>query len=190
MLKKIMTVFALLAVFNISVYAADTTTTAPAATTAPATTAQPAATTASTTTAVPKPKPAVDCPATSAINGLWETFYLDTGARSAYVCITTKNGNLVGKIVKNYPRRGENPTICDKCPGNKKNKPFVGLEIVWGFTDNGNGEWVDGHILDAENGDVYTAKAQLQGKELHLRGYVLTPLFGKTTVWKKVDKIQ
>ena len=171
MLKNIMTGFicSLLTLFTVSVYA---NTAAPAATTAHAA------------------KPAVNCPANSGIDGLWESFYLDTGARSAYICIQTKGGELHGKIVKNYPRRGENATVCDKCPGNKQGQPFVGLEVVWGFTDNGNGEWTGGHILDAENGDVYTAKAQLQGKELHLRGYVGVPMFGKTTVWKKVDKIQ
>ena len=126
------------------------------------------------------------------INGLWEAYYVDTQERSANVEVTEHaDGSLTGVIKENFPRPGlKQQTICTACSGDKKDKPFIGMTILSGFKPDPNdpNHWTDGEILDADKGDVYTAEATLSadGKSLDLRGYVLNPLFGKTTTWKRL----
>ncbi|MFI4955268.1 MAG: DUF2147 domain-containing protein [Gammaproteobacteria bacterium] len=124
----------------------------------------------------------------NAVDGLWEAYYVDTTTRSAYVRITTEaNGELKGVIEQSFPRPGgyQGPN-CIKCKGADKDKPFKGLTIVWGMKpDSSNpNHWTGGHILNADNGDIYTAEATLSsdGNKLDLRGYVLSPIFGKTAI--------
>ena len=47
-----------------------------------------------------------------------------------------------------------------------------------------DGEWVDGEIYDPNKGKTYSAKMKLENKnELHLRGYIGIPMFGRTSEW-------
>lgn len=127
------------------------------------------------------------------VDGLWEAYYIDAPIPSAYIRITTgKNGELTGVIEENFPRAGsyQGPN-CVKCRGANKDKPFKGLTIMWGMKPDSRdpNHWKGGKILNAETGDIYTAEATLSsnGQKLALRGYILNPLFGKTTTWNKVQ---
>ena len=130
--------------------------------------------------------------AKGSVDGLWKAYYVDTNIPSADVRITTQpNGELKGVIEKNYPRPGGyQGADCINCKGADKDKPFVGLTIVWGMKpDSSNSNhWSGGKILNADTGDIYTAEATLSddGKKLDLRGYILNPLFGKTATWDRI----
>lgn len=65
----------------------------------------------------------------------------------------------------------------------------LGLEILsqlkW---DENDKEWTDGEIYDPRKGDTYSLKANLSNqKTLNLRGFMGFSLFGKTTIWTRVE---
>ncbi len=79
--------------------------------------------------------------------------------------------------------------ICSNCPGNLKNKPFIGLPFIWGFKQDAKNprEFNQGHVLDPIGGKVYKGKARLSanGKRLTLRGYVGVSVIGRSVTWVK-----
>lgn len=113
--------------------------------------------------------------------GEWKTIDDKTGQPKAVVQISDNSGELTGKIVKlfNHP-----DAICDKCEGEKKDKPIVGMTILWGLKKDGD-MWVNGKILDPKEGKVYSSKAQLAdgGSKLEVRGFIGVSLLGRTQTW-------
>lgn len=117
--------------------------------------------------------------------GMWKTIDDKTGEAKSQVEIYEKDGKLYGKIVKLLQRPAD--TVCEKCPGNKKNKPLVGMNIIEGLSYS-KGYWRDGSILDPESGNEYGCNIWLEtGKpdELKVRGKHWTGLY-RTQTWYKV----
>lgn len=48
-----------------------------------------------------------------------------------------------------------------------------------------NGVWENGKIYDPKSGKTYNCTIKLRDGKLELRGYVGTPMFGRTTVWER-----
>jgi uncharacterized protein (DUF2147 family) len=65
-----------------------------------------------------------------------------------------------------------------------KNRTILNLDILTGFTYD-DGEWTGGAIYDPKSGKTYSSKIKLKGGNLEIKGYVGSPMFGKTTVWTK-----
>ena len=124
------------------------------------------------------------------VDGLWEAHYKASDTPSALVRIKTMpNGELIGVIENAYARPGENPPHnCTNCKGDNKDKTYKNLKIMWGMMPSGNNQWDSGHLLNAETGEVYSGSMTLinNGNSLEMTGYVLSPLFSKTTTWKRV----
>jgi uncharacterized protein (DUF2147 family) len=117
--------------------------------------------------------------------GTWQTIDDHDGAVRALVEITQIGEELQGKIVQTFPRPGEEPkTLCEKCDGERKNKPILGMTFLWGLKKDGQA-WRGGEILDPENGSVYDAKLKLieEGTKLEVRGFLGLALLGRTQVW-------
>jgi uncharacterized protein (DUF2147 family) len=57
---------------------------------------------------------------------------------------------------------------------------------MWGMMPSGANQWDSGHVLNAETGEIYSGSMTLvdTGNRLEMTGYVLTPMFSKTTTWK------
>jgi len=69
-----------------------------------------------------------------------------------------------------------------------KARKICGLEILNGFQQKEAGSWSGGDIYKADDGDTYSAKLKIQEDgTLRLRGYIGTPLLGKTQIWTRVD---
>lgn len=68
-----------------------------------------------------------------------------------------------------------------------RTRRLAGAQILWGFRPENDRKtkWKDGKIYDPSNGKTYDCKIELKKGELHIRGYVGIPLFGRTTVWKR-----
>ena len=117
--------------------------------------------------------------------GLWRTIDDKTGKEKSLVRITEVNGELRGTIEKliREPNEDQNP-VCDKCSGDKKNKPVLGMMIMTGLKRDGK-EWTGGEILDPNNGKTYKCKMSLDdgGKKLNVRGFIGVSLLGRTQVW-------
>jgi len=93
--------------------------------------------------------------------GRWKTIDDETGRVKSIVEITqTTNGTLSGRVVEVLQSdRGPNP-VCDKCSGERRNKPITGMTILWDLKPDGN-EWAGGTILDPSNGKTYKSKAKM-----------------------------
>jgi uncharacterized protein (DUF2147 family) len=78
----------------------------------------------------------------------------------------------------------------DKNPDpNLREKPVLGMKLMWGFVYDGEGEYSGGEVYDAESGKTYKGKLTLLDETtLDLRGYVLIPLFGRTSRWTRHEE--
>ena len=117
--------------------------------------------------------------------GTWKTIDDETGKEKSYVEIFEKDGKLYGKVSKILTKGKEN-SKCDKCSGELKGKPILGMVVLNGLKKDGN-EWTGGKIIDPNSGKEYKATVKLNGKDkLDVRGYVGISLVGRTQTWQKV----
>jgi uncharacterized protein (DUF2147 family) len=122
--------------------------------------------------------------------GLWKTIDDNTGKERSYVRIVDVGGELQGKVEKLFPFPGDDPeNLCEKCKGERKNKPVVGMTILWGLEQDEGMVWKGGEILDPDNGKTYRCKMTVSdnGKELDVRGYIGISLIGRTQTWLRVE---
>jgi len=121
--------------------------------------------------------------------GLWKTIDDDTGQPKSLVRIVEANGELRGSVEKVFSPPAKSPDpLCEKCEGDLKDKPVVGMTIMWGLkrTDEA-GVWSGGEILDPANGKTYRCKVTVidDGKKLQMRGYVA--FFYRTQTWLREE---
>ena len=127
--------------------------------------------------------------ATDSPVGLWRTIDDKTGKEKSLVRITEVQGELRGTIEKLFRAPGEDPNPnCDKCPGEKKGKPVIGMTILTGMKRTGD-EYAGGEILDPANGKTYRCKVWTidGGKKLNVRGFIGVSLLGRTQVWVREE---
>ena len=124
--------------------------------------------------------------AESSIQGYWLSTNDSSGEPSAIVKIIEKNNVLLGYVEKILVKGQEN-AICEKCDGKNKNIKIQGMQFLGGMTPKDD-YWVDGWVIDSENGKTYSAKATLVegGSKLKLDGYIGIPLFGRTKYFQKI----
>ena len=123
--------------------------------------------------------------------GKWKTVDDRTGYSRADVEIRKKaDGTYEGIIVntRNVPGT-DKMVICSNCPGELKNKPFIGLPFIWDFKQDPKNprEYQNGKVLDPIGGKIYKGKARLSttGRHLTLRGYVGVSVIGRSVTWIK-----
>jgi len=117
--------------------------------------------------------------------GIWKTIDDKTGEAKSHIELYEKEGKLHGKIAQLLQRPAD--TTCEKCPGNKKNKPLVGMIVVSNLAFS-KGSWKSGSILDPETGNEYACSIWLEANkpdELKVRGKHWTGLY-RTQTWYKV----
>ena len=122
------------------------------------------------------------------LNGTqWQTIDDKTGEKKAVMQLTESGGKVTGKILKVLDKE-KSDALCTKCPGSLKNKPVEGLQILSGFKADGNNQWSDGKLVDPESGKTYSGKLTLSdnGQSLKLRGFVGTPVFGRSQTWQRI----
>lgn len=121
--------------------------------------------------------------------GYWKTVDDVTGKPKSIVQIWKTNDNvLMGKVIKVFAKDSKKPSLCTKCTGENLNQPIVGMVIISGLQASAK-QWVNGQILDPENGKKYSCNLRTleNGKRLHVRGYVGLPLLGRSQTWERVD---
>ncbi len=120
--------------------------------------------------------------------GVWQQVG-DDGKVGALVTISEEGGVYVGRLTQLFPEPGEDPNpICTECPGEKRNRPILGLVFIEGMKQSGL-DYEDGTILDPETGKVYHATMHLSpdGTRLTVRGYIGLEIFGKSQTWTRVE---
>jgi uncharacterized protein (DUF2147 family) len=123
--------------------------------------------------------------------GLWRTIDDKTGKDRSLIRITERNGTYEGtveRILTNLPDDDPNH-LCRRCTGDRKDKPIVGMTILWGLKHDGDATYDGGEILDPKNGKTYSAKATLDddGKTLDVRGYIGVSLLGRSQKWHRQE---
>jgi uncharacterized protein (DUF2147 family) len=120
--------------------------------------------------------------------GLWEQVDEKSGKPESWFRIAEKNGIYEGTIVKMFLKPGEDPNwACDKCEGDERGKPVLGLALIKGMHRNGN-LYESGTIMDPRDGSVYKAKMTLSedGKTLEVRGFLGFSLLGRSQYWNRL----
>jgi uncharacterized protein (DUF2147 family) len=114
--------------------------------------------------------------------GLWKTIDDDTKEARSLVRITETGGQLSGRIEKILSDKPD--AVCEQCSGELKDKPVRGMTILRGLK-KGEEWWEGGSILDPNNGKTYRSRLKVLegGNKLELRGYIGTPLLGRTQIW-------
>ena len=122
--------------------------------------------------------------------GLWKTIDDKTKAEKSHVRLAEEGGALVGRIEKLLDPTKQD-TKCDKCTGERKDQPVLGMTIVSNVRQNADdkGLWDGGEILDPNDGKVYKVRLKPVdgGRKLEVRGYVGAPLLGRTQTWMRVE---
>lgn len=119
------------------------------------------------------------------ILGKWKTIDDETGQAKSVVEIYEENGKVYGKIISVFDKAKEK-SVCDKCEGDKKNKPIKGLVILENAKKKGS-SWEGGTILDPTKGKVYKCTLTLENNDkLKLRGFIGISLIGRTQYWERV----
>jgi uncharacterized protein (DUF2147 family) len=119
--------------------------------------------------------------------GRWKTVDDRTGQAKSIVVIEDVGGEYRGRVDRIFapPAKEANP-LCENCPGDKKNKPVLGMEIMWGLKKSRNGnEYTGGRIMDPEDGKIYRCRLRVVdgGTKLEVRGYIGFSLIGRTQTW-------
>lgn len=147
--------------------------------------AQPAAT-AALPSASTQPGAGHDAGASLDPVGDWYTINEESKKATSIVHIGWENGALVGRVRKVLTtNRGPNP-LCERCDGERHDKPIVGMDVLWGLHGR-DGSYEGGHVLDPSKGKQYRAKLKMRSPDvLELRGFIGFAAFGRTQVWQRV----
>lgn len=124
---------------------------------------------------------------TSSPAGVWKSIDDKTKKERSIIRITDVNGEFKGVVEKIFDQPGDDPAhLCKECKDERKDKPIVGMTILWGLKKDGDG-WSGGEILDPKNGKIYRAKMSLSedGKSLKVRGFIGISLIGRTQTWHR-----
>jgi uncharacterized protein (DUF2147 family) len=117
--------------------------------------------------------------------GRWRTFDDKTNQAKSIVEIFSAGDELRGRVTKVFapPARSPNP-VCEDCPGEFKDKPIVGMQVMWGLKKDGT-EYSGGRVFDPENRKTYRCRLLVidGGKKLELRGFIGFSLIGRTQTW-------
>ena len=123
--------------------------------------------------------------------GLWNTIDDATGKPKAEVRIVANaSGELSGTVIRGLEVVPDPEPNCNKCTDDRKGKPKIGLEIIRGGKKADDKDvWEGGRILDPNNGTDYRLRLTPidGGKKLVVRGYVGTPMLGRTQTWVRVE---
>ncbi|MGS2738083.1 DUF2147 domain-containing protein [Sinomicrobium sp. M5D2P17] len=120
------------------------------------------------------------------IFGKWKTIDDETGKEKSIVEIYEQGGKVYGKVVE-ILNKEKLDAKCDKCKGDKKDQPILGMVIIDGLEKDGN-EYSGGSILDPNKGKEYRCKLWVDESDpdkLNVRGYVA--FFYRTQNWFRVQ---
>ena len=84
--------------------------------------------------------------------GVWLTYDDETGEQKSQIEVYEQNNKLFGKIV--HLSRASLNHDCDKCEGERKDKPILGMVVIENMTLR-DGFWQDGRVLFPRRGKWY-----------------------------------
>jgi uncharacterized protein (DUF2147 family) len=122
--------------------------------------------------------------------GLWRTIDDDGKTEKSTVRITVANGALSGKV-EHITDPAKADEKCTECKDERKDKPIVGMTIINDVKQDADDPqtWGGGIILDPASGKTYKVRIKTieNGKKLEVRGYIGSPVFGRTQTWIRAE---
>jgi uncharacterized protein (DUF2147 family) len=121
--------------------------------------------------------------------GVWKTIDDETKQEKSLVRISEAGGVFSGKIEKLLDP-AKQAALCEKCSDERKGQPVLGMTIIKGVKAGSEpGRFEGGEILDPNNGKTYKVRMTPAdgGRTLEVRGYIGTPLLGRTQTWTRVE---
>jgi len=123
--------------------------------------------------------------------GLWRTIDDSSKKDKSLVRIVEANGIYTGKVETIVDPDSPKDAVCKDCSDERKDKPVVGMTIIRNVKASADDKNVfeGGDILDPNNGKVYRVKLKLidNGSKLDVRGYIGTPMLGRTQTWIRAE---
>lgn len=122
--------------------------------------------------------------------GLWRSVDDETGKERSLIRISEQGGEWQGVVEKIFRQPQDNPEhLCDKCEGDLKNKPVIGMRILWALKRKSDTKYDGGSILDPNNGKTYRCKITVldNGRKLEVRGYIGISLLGRSQIWLREE---
>jgi uncharacterized protein (DUF2147 family) len=118
------------------------------------------------------------------ITGIWLTEQKD-----GKIEISRTGNTYTGKLIwgNSVLDKNGNPKHDVNNPDPKlRQRTLQGMVMLTGLQYE-DGKWQNGKIYNGLNGKSYRVVVTIEGNKLELRGYIGLPLFGKTTVWQRVE---
>ncbi len=121
--------------------------------------------------------------AAQGIVGYWKTINEKTNQPESLVAIYENNHHYYGRIIATYEdgklkeRLG---SASERAPGVVGEPTYVGLDFIWDLEKEGD-KYIDGRIMDPEEGKVYDAELWVENGKLKVRGKIW--IFGRTQTW-------
>lgn len=111
------------------------------------------------------------------------------------------DGKFIGKILwlrePYYPAddpkgMGGKPRVDRENPETaKRNRPLLGIDVVWNLVYAGENTWTDGLIYDPRNGSIYHCKVTIEGNDMmSVRNFIGVSLLGITKTLTRLNKPQ
>ncbi|MEO5845475.1 MAG: DUF2147 domain-containing protein [Caldimonas sp.] len=123
--------------------------------------------------------------------GVWRTIDDNTKKDKSLVRIVEANGVYTGKVERIVDPDSPKDAVCKDCSDERKDKPVLGMTIIRNVKQSADDKTVfeGGDILDPNNGKVYRVKMKLidNGGKLDVRGYIGTPMLGRTQTWVRAE---
>lgn len=123
--------------------------------------------------------------------GLWRSIDDETKQPKAEIRIgQNAAGVLSGVVEKSLAAVANTDPLCTLCTDDRKGQPKIGMEIIrGGLQAPGKAVWEGGKILDPENGKIYSLRLSPSegGQKLEVRGFIGTPLLGRSQTWIRIQ---
>ena len=123
--------------------------------------------------------------------GVWKTIDDESKKEKSLIRIGEAGGVLTGKLEKLLDPATPPDAVCKECTDERKDKPIVGMTLIRGVRQNDadRAVWDGGDILDPNNGKVYRVRLKPidGGAKLEVRGYIGTPILGRTQTWIRAE---
>ena len=123
--------------------------------------------------------------------GTWKTVDDKTKKDKSLVRIVESGGVYTGKVEKILDPDAPKDAVCKDCSDARKDQPVLGMTILRGVKQSPKDSAVieGGDILDPNNGKVYRVRLKVvdNGSRLEVRGYIGTPMLGRTQTWVRAE---
>ncbi len=114
------------------------------------------------------------------VEGLWAT-------GGSLIEVSQADGTLrmiVVALEEPFDADGEPLKDLENPDKSLRDQPILGMDLLSNYKFSGK-RW-EGKIYDPESGSVYSSRMKLKDGFLEMRGYIGTPLFGKTKKFKPI----